>query len=262
MSIETRKHQYGKIFDHWQIRDLLGEGSNGKSAVFRLQHSDTPDIESALKVVGLIEEKGKLTDLSPARRHDYEQAREKRYRDAEKEVMLMDSLRGNTNIVDYMDHSFADWQDETGFGRDMLIRMELLRDLRGEMVRGRRFDEAEIRRLGVQICTALSLCHKKGILHRDIKPENIFLNRDDVARVVFIGPRRMDYKLRALLAGIDESRIVCVEDEMDAPEKLDYTPGEDIYLLYGTDSLTQAFRLYDKLKSTAQAHGEKQEGAR
>lgn len=89
-----------------------------------------------------------------------------------------------------------------------------------------------------------------------------FLNRDDVARVVFTGPRRMDYKLRALLAGIDESRIVCVEDEMDAPEKLDYTPGEDIYLLYGTDSLTQAFRLYDKLKSTAQAHGEKQEGAR
>ena len=191
MSIETRKHQYGKIFDHWQIRDLLGEGSNGKSAVFRLEHSDTPGIESALKVVGLIEEKGKLTELSPARREDYERAREKRYREAEKEVMLMDSLRGSPNVVDYMDHGYADWQDETGFGRDMLIRMELLRDLRSEMVKGRLFDEAEIRRLGTQICAALELCHKKGILHRDIKPENIFLNRDDAYKLGDFGVSRI-----------------------------------------------------------------------
>ena len=36
--------------------------------------------------------------------------------------------------------------------------------------------EAEIVKLGIDICTALEVCSKKEIIHRDIKPENIFVN--------------------------------------------------------------------------------------
>lgn len=87
-----------------------------------------------------------------------------------------------------------------------------------------------------------------------------FLKRDDIRKIIFTGPRIMDYKLRALMAGIHEDRIVCVEDENDAPACFSYAKGVDIYLLYGTDSLNEAARVYEKLRALAQAHSEEKEG--
>lgn len=178
MSIESRSRQYGRVFDHWQIREFLGSGSGGKTAVFRLVRSDSDRGASALKVVNLIEERGRFEALSPRRREEYLAVREECSCSAEQEVWMMDDLRGNTNIVDYLDHTFVDWADETGFGRDLLIRMELLKDLRSELHSGRQFSEAEVLKVGRDICTALILCHRKNILHRDVKPENIFRNKD------------------------------------------------------------------------------------
>ena len=178
MSIESRSRQYGKVFDHWQIKEFLGSGSGGKTAVFRLVRSDSGWGVSALKIVNLIEERGDIGALSNYQRQEYIDAREERSRNAEQEVRLMDALRGNTNIVDYLDHTFVDWSDDTGFGRDMLIRMELLNDLRNDIRSGKIFSEAEILKIGHDICVALVLCHRKNILHRDIKPENIFQNKD------------------------------------------------------------------------------------
>ena len=58
VSIESRSRQYGKVFDHWQIREFLGSGSGGKTAVFRLVRSDSSRGVSALKVINLIEARG------------------------------------------------------------------------------------------------------------------------------------------------------------------------------------------------------------
>ena len=178
MSIESRSRQYGKVFDHWQIQEFLGSGSGGKTAVFRVVRSDSDRGASALKVVNLIEERGSLQSLPEYRRKEYEAARQACSKSAEQEVWLMDELRGNTNIVDYLDHTFVDWSDGTGFGRDMLIRMELLKDLRSDLRTGRIFREEEVLKVGRDVCTALILCHRKNILHRDVKPENIFRNKD------------------------------------------------------------------------------------
>ena len=178
MSIEARRHQYGTVFGHWKIKESLGKGSGGKSAVFRLEHADSDGVESALKVVSLIEENGKLEELSPQRRADYIRSCNEYSQWANQEVLLMNQLQGNTYIVDYLDHTFVDWADETGFGRDMLIRMERLTDLRGSLRRGERYTRGEIIRIGLHICNALVLCHSKNILHRDIKPGNIFVNKD------------------------------------------------------------------------------------
>lgn len=179
MSIESRRHQYGKVFGHWQIKEFLGSGSGGKSAVFRLEHTESIGVESALKVISLIEERGSIDDLSPEYRKEYENARHHCSERAESEVRLMNDLQGNTNIVDYLDHTFVDWSDETGYGRDMLIRMERLSDLRGQIRIGKHFDRADIIKIGQDICTALILCHNRNILHRDIKPENIFINKNN-----------------------------------------------------------------------------------
>lgn len=178
MSIEARSRQYGKVFDHWQIKEFLGSGSGGKTAVFRLARIDSGWGDSALKVVNLIQERGDINTLPDSRKLEYKQACEDCSKHAEQEVRLMDDLRGNTNIVDYLDHTFVDWSDELGFGRDLLIRMELLKDLRSQLKNGREFTEDEILKIGQDICSALIRCHRKNILHRDVKPENIFCNRD------------------------------------------------------------------------------------
>jgi len=178
MSIQSRSHQYGTVFENWQILELLGQGSGGKTAVFRLKRIDSNRGQSALKVVNLIEERGDYDNMPAFLKKEYEGARDECKDSALQEVYMMADFQGNTNIVDYLDHKFVDWTDESGFGCDMLIRMELLKDLRSELRGGKTFTEEEIIKLGCDICQALILCHGNDILHRDIKPENIFINRN------------------------------------------------------------------------------------
>lgn len=177
MSIESRSHQYGSVFGQWQIQKPLGTGSGGKSAVFLLKRKGSDwDELCALKVICLIEEEGSFQDLSSYRQKEYQEALSARKQAAITEVRLMAQLRGNTNIVDYLDYQFEEWADDSGFGCDLLIRMEYLAGLRSDLRKGRRFDSQEIVQIGKDLATALILCHSKNILHRDIKPENIFYN--------------------------------------------------------------------------------------
>lgn len=63
MLIEKRANQYGVVFDHWQLCEFLGSGSGGKTAVYRLVHRENPRMQSALKIVSLIEREGKIRTL-------------------------------------------------------------------------------------------------------------------------------------------------------------------------------------------------------
>lgn len=56
---------------------------------------------------------------------------------------------------------------------------------------------------------------------------------------------------RLLMAGVPEERIVCEPDEFRAAELLRYTPGDDVYILYGTDSLALSYKVYDHMKEEA-----------
>ena len=94
VSIESRIRQQGKAFDHWQIREFLGSGSGGKSAVFRLVHSSSGSVKSALKVISLIEKRSDYESLSVSRKSEYEQVKQKCKECAEQEVLLMNDLQG------------------------------------------------------------------------------------------------------------------------------------------------------------------------
>ena len=74
-----------------------------------------------------------------------------------------------------------------------------------------------------------------------------FLNKPDIRCIVATGPRAYDYRLRLLLAGVAAEKIICVEDEMEATEKLPFTPGDQVYLFYGTDSFVYALKVKEKL---------------
>jgi UDP-N-acetylmuramoyl-L-alanyl-D-glutamate--2,6-diaminopimelate ligase len=82
-----------------------------------------------------------------------------------------------------------------------------------------------------------------------------FLNRENITRIVATGPRARDYYLRLLLAGVPEERLRCAERETDAPGLLAYTPGESVYIFYGTDAIDLAYRVRDEAKRLAERAG-------
>ncbi len=79
-----------------------------------------------------------------------------------------------------------------------------------------------------------------------------FLNRENIKRIVATGPRALDYKLRLLFAGVPEEKIRCTLTEMDAPDLLEYAPGESVCLFYGTDALGLVYRVHGKIKKLAE----------
>lgn len=158
----------------WEPVRKLGEGGFG--SVYEIQRQDYGvTYRAALKVISV-----------PVSESDVDQKRSMGMDDASvvsyfnscvekmaKEVALMASMKGNSNIVSYEDHMVVKRQD--AFGWDILIRMELLTPLQ-KHVADHPMDEAEVIRLGLDLCRALELCQRKHILHRDIKPENIFVS--------------------------------------------------------------------------------------
>ncbi len=57
------------------------------------------------------------------------------------------------------------------------VAMERLRghDLQHELDVHGRFEPSRALRIGLQLCEALLVLHRRGVIHRDVKPENIFL---------------------------------------------------------------------------------------
>jgi len=177
MSIEARSIQYNSVLGGWHIERLLGTGSGGRTAVFSLFRDNSGWREySVLKVINLIEEWGSVESLQEYRRKEYTAAVWEQKINVEREMGLMNHLRNEPGIVNYIDYRFFDWSDNTGFGVDLLIRMEPLTNLRSQLQMETIFSEAEIIKISKDLCRALIACHEKNMLHRNIKPENIFFN--------------------------------------------------------------------------------------
>ena len=178
MSILQRLNNFKEISDNWEIGEPIGSGSCGRTTTYRIirkTKNNTFVEECALKAVTIIEEAGKKCECTETFLHDYVERREKLVHDMELEIALMYKLRDCPNIVTYKDYMFYDWEDETGFGCDLYIRMDFYDSLRKRM-HHESFSDAMIAKVGADICRALEACHKKSVIHRDIKPDNIFIN--------------------------------------------------------------------------------------
>ena len=78
-----------------------------------------------------------------------------------------------------------------------------------------------------------------------------FLNSPNIKKIIVGGHMYLNHKLRLLLAGIDESLIVCVEDEADIVEHV-YTSGiEKVYVLFEIDYVTKAKNMRDRIVERA-----------
>ena len=167
-----------EIWPEWTVEKVIGYGSYG--TVYKAVRCDYIKSEAAIKVISVPKTDEELDSLCEEGL-DIEQSRTY-YREIVdgfiQEIELLRKLRGSQNIVSMEDYKVVERTDRVGW--EIYIRMELLMPLKSWLADKSMADgsltEADIVRLGKDICTALEICEKNHIIHRDIKPENILVS--------------------------------------------------------------------------------------
>ena len=164
------------VWPVWEVEREIGGGTT--SSVYAVRRTEQGvTLRAAVKVISLPDSPEWRTLLddegSPDRAKDTLRSILSGFTN---EIQTLQAFRGLSNIVSIDDFAVVDQPD--GVGWTLLIRMELLTPLNQWLgtKQDRKASEAEIIRLGRELCTALDLCASRNIIHRDIKPENIFVN--------------------------------------------------------------------------------------
>lgn len=166
--------RFEPLWGNWYADELLGEGSYGR--VYRIvRHDGGGTYYSACKHITIPKNEAEVQNaraMGMDNRSTYTYFSDMASRILN-EINIMYALRGESNIVTYEDHFIV--HQEGSLKWDVFIRMELLIPL-SAYIANNALGEDEIRRLGVEMCTALEACEAYKIIHRDIKEGNIFLN--------------------------------------------------------------------------------------
>ena len=164
----------------WEIVRSIGMGSCGKVYEVKKISPFGSTEHSALKVISIppsSEEFQTYYDELGLDQKSVSSLISSQVEDITNEINLMSKLKGNSHIVSYEDYSVV--AHETDPGWDIFIRMELLTPLTAYLRDPEKeISEAEVVKLGVDLCNALQLCEQHNIVHRDIKPQNIFINKE------------------------------------------------------------------------------------
>ena len=173
MDIYERLKSYEPLFGEYELVEFIGGGSFGW--VYKVRQISRPASLAALKVIPVPSNEYELHIMEsefPQRDLLREQIKRRMAKQIE-EINALEMFEGNTHIVSYKLSSVRPYED--GMGYDILILMEYLQSL-AQYLREHEIGEADVIRLGVDICQALESMRKKNMLHRDIKPQNIFYN--------------------------------------------------------------------------------------
>ena len=170
--------KYEPVFGKWYITRQLGAGSYGK--VFEIERTDALDgtvYRGALKAITIPSSPEELQSVLDEDGLD-RQGASSYFRETvvalNREIALMNKVKGHSNIVSYEDHDVIEHTD--GIGWDILIRMELLTPISQYFKQFDTIPRQAVLRLGIDLCRALEVCEKYSIIHRDIKPANIFIS--------------------------------------------------------------------------------------
>ena len=211
-------------YENWTIVRKLGTGSFG--SVYEIERKDFGVYKAALKVISIPQYTDEINEIRSSGMSDnsISDYYYSMVEDFISEFALMNKLKGTTNIVSYEDHKIIPHEGEIGW--DIYIRMELLKPL-DQFQNDHPFSEADVARLGIDICHALERCENLNIIHRDIKPGNIFVSEQGDFKLGDFGvARTLDS------AGSNLSRKGTYN--YMAPEVyngMDYGPTVDIYSL-------------------------------
>lgn len=74
------------------------------------------------------------------------------------------------------------------------------------------------------------------------------LARDNIKKIVVGGERYLDHRLRLLLAGVPEEKIICVQKMLDTAEYIDTSGIEKVYILHDVNYITPGHRVMARIK--------------
>lgn len=164
-----------EVWPQWSIVEKIGTGTYG--IVYKAKREERGNISyAAIKVIHIPQNKTMIEDLknSGMEENSISNYFNTMVDNLLDEIKIMESLKSANNIVGIEDYQVV--VDDNGFNYKILIRMELLKDLR-TYLNEKVLSTKEIVQLGMDICQALISCHCMNIIHRDIKIGNIFVNK-------------------------------------------------------------------------------------
>ena len=158
----------------WETVKLIGRGSFG--AVYEIQRQVFADTEkAALKVISIPQNESDIDEMYSDGYDDESITTtfQSYLQSIVAEYSLMRKMNGSAHIVNCDDVQYNPHRD--GVGWDVLIKMELLTPLTKALPDV--IPEETVVKIATDMCAALELCRKYGIVHRDIKPQNIFVSK-------------------------------------------------------------------------------------
>ena len=159
------------VWPDWEVAEKLGSGAFATVVRASRKNRISGENDAAIKIIripnsdsdwDMVLAEGKTSEHA-------EQYFQGVVDDSLKEIRAMVDLAGNTNIVSIFDYKVHRIPERHVWY--ILIRMEYL-----QKVKAGQYSEEEVIRLGVDVCTALSVCRKKNIVHRDVSLDNIFIH--------------------------------------------------------------------------------------
>ena len=164
----------GISFPGWEVVRKIGEGSFG--GVYEIQRIlPGGRVEKcALKKLTVPKDNGEIQELyaQSFNTKNITAHFKNQMQELVSEYALTQDLCGCKNVVTC--HDVQCVQHSDGIGWDIYIRMELLKPL--AQVLGSDYQDADVLKLGLNLCNALLACQEHSIIHRDIKPENILVS--------------------------------------------------------------------------------------
>lgn len=192
MTQEELKH-FEPFWDTWYIVEKLGSGSYGD--VYKIKREVYGEVYyAALKVISFPQDKSESEKVFCSYGGILKRVKihyDKMMKDMITEIRLMKRLRKKKNIVSYEEHDIIPKKNGMP-GYDILIRMELLEELRIKIMKNPALvrENCHIVKIGEDIAEALKSCHSQKIVHRDIKPGNIFCSTDGTYKLGDFGSAR------------------------------------------------------------------------
>ena len=159
----------------WETVRLIGRGSFG--SVYEIERDVFGHKEkAALKVITIPQSDSDIEELYDS---GYDEASvtatfKSHLESIVNEYSLMREMNGVANVVNCDDFRIVPHDDNIGW--DIFIKMELLTPLTKAI--DKQPSDEQVIQIAKDMCSALILCKKHGIIHRDIKPQNIFVSKN------------------------------------------------------------------------------------